>query len=95
MTLPLTIYGATTCDDTERTRGWLQRWGVPFREVNIDEDAQAEAFVTVINGGFRSTPTLVFGSGRLKTILTEPTEDELRTLLDQVDLGQPRAEPPA
>ena len=83
MTQPLTLYGATTCDDTERTRAWLNAWGVPFREVNIDNDPDADAFVRVINQGFRSTPTLVFGTGRRKVILTEPTEDELRAALAQ------------
>ena len=81
MTEPFTMYGATTCDDTERTRGWLSAWGVEFREVNIDHDPDADAFVRVINRGFRSTPTLVFGTGRRKVILTEPTEAELREML--------------
>lgn len=81
----LTMYGATTCDDTERTRGWLAAWGVPFREVNIDHDADADALVRVLNQGFRSTPTLVFGTGKRKLVLTEPTEQELRAVL--VELG--------
>ncbi len=81
MTAAFTMYGATTCDDTERTRGWLNAWGVECREVNIDDDPEADAFVRVINQGFRSTPTLVFGAGRRKVILTEPTEAELREML--------------
>ena len=76
-----TIYGATTCDDTERTREWLRAWGVPCHEVNIDHDPAALAFVRVINHGFQSTPTLVFGAGKRKVVLTEPTEDELRAIL--------------
>ena len=79
----LTVYGTATCDDTERTRGWLNAWDVVFREVNIDEDRAAEAFVLFINAGFRSTPTLVFGMGRQKVVLTEPTESELREVLER------------
>lgn len=77
MPLPLTLYGAADCDDTERTRSRLRELGVPFREVNIDHDPNAEQFVIFINGGYRSTPTLVFGEGKHKTILTEPTTTEL------------------
>ena len=83
MSEPFTLYGATTCDDTERARAWLQAWGVTgFHEVNIDEDPAADAFVRFINGGFRSTPTLVFGTGKLKVVLTEPNEDELKEALE-------------
>lgn len=77
MPLPIIMYGATHCDDTERTREHLQARGAPFREVNIDHDAEAERFVVFINGGYRSTPTLVFGEGKRKMILTEPTNEEL------------------
>lgn len=52
---------------------------MPFREVNIDRDAEAERFVIFINGGFRSTPTLVIGEGKRKVILTEPTDEELES----------------
>jgi len=75
--LPLTLYGAGDCDDTERTRGLLLAWAIPFGEVSIDHDPAAEQFVVFINGGFRSTPTLVFGAGRFKLVLTEPTDEEL------------------
>lgn len=77
MPLSLTLYGATDCDDTERTRRYLHELGIPFREVNIDHDPAAERFVIFINGGYRSTPTLVLGAGKHKTILTEPTNAEL------------------
>ncbi len=77
MPLPITLLGATDCDDTERTREHLLALNVPFREVNIDHNADAEHFVIFINGGYRSTPTLVFGEGKQKLILTEPTNEEL------------------
>jgi mycoredoxin len=83
MPLPLIMYGSTTCDDTDRTREHLQRLEIPFREILIDDVAELETFVRVINGGHRSTPTLVFGEGRHKRLLTEPSNDELeQALLD-------------
>ncbi len=81
MSLAITMYGATDCDDTERTRTYLQERGIPFREVNIDHDPEAERFVIFINGGFRSTPTLVIGEGKRKLILTEPTNNQLEEVL--------------
>ena len=84
MTLPplsLTVYGSDDCDDTERVIGRLRQWGVPFREVMLERDPDAERFVVFINGGHRSTPTLVFGDGKRKIILTEPTDEELAEAL--------------
>lgn len=77
MHLPLTLYGSTVCDDTERVTARLREWGIPFREVMLEDDPEAERFVLFINGGFRSTPTLVFGDGKHKVILTEPDDAEL------------------
>lgn len=81
MPLPLTMYGVSDCDDTERTRACLRKLGVAFHEVNIDHDPEAERFVIYINGGYRSTPTLVLGEGKFKIVLTEPTEQELEMAL--------------
>lgn len=89
MPLPITMYGATDCDDTQRTRLRLQEYGIPFREVNIDGDTIAEGFVIFINRGYRSTPTLVFGEGKLKWIITEPTEEELDQVLIQAGYSLP------
>lgn len=79
--IPITLYGGGHCDDTEHVAGRLRAWGVPFREVILERDPAAEQFVIFINDGFRSTPTLLFGDGRHKTILTEPTDEELAEAL--------------
>ncbi|CUS05681.1 Glutaredoxin [Candidatus Promineifilum breve] len=81
MPTPLTLYGANDCDDTDHVIDRLRAWNIPFREVILERDPDAERFVIFINGGYRSTPTLVFGDGRLKTILTEPTDEELTEVL--------------
>lgn len=81
MPLPLILYGATDCDDTERVRHRLHRLAIPFQEVNIDEDDEAERFVMFVNRGYRSTPTLVFGGGKFKIVVTEPTDQELDQVL--------------
>ena len=78
---PLTLYGGDDCDDTDHVIGRLRAWNIPFREVILERDPDAERFVIFINGGYRSPPTLVFGDGRHKTILTEPTDEELAEAL--------------
>lgn len=79
--LPLTLYGGDDCDDTEHVTGRLNALGIPFRAVILENDADAEQFVIFINNGFRSTPTLVFGTGKHKIVLTEPTDEELEVML--------------
>jgi len=88
MAWSITLYGATDCDDTERTRHHLNARGVPFHEVNIDDDRTAEQFVIFINGGYRSTPTLVIGEGKLKHVITEPTDAQLEELLAQMGMDK-------
>jgi mycoredoxin len=73
----IVIYGALDCDDTQRTRNYLTVHNIPFDEVDIAQDAQAEQFVIFINRGYRSTPTLVIGEGQRKLILTEPSDEQL------------------
>jgi mycoredoxin len=82
------MYGATDCDDTERTRGWLRELGVAAREVNIDHDPDAAAFVRVFNGGHQSTPTLVLGNGKIRLILSEPSYEELLEALDRAGIAR-------
>lgn len=83
MPLPIVLYSATVCDDSDRTRHCLQQLGYPFDEVNIDHHSAAEQFVMFVNNGYRSTPTLVIGKGKCKLILTEPTEAELIAILSR------------
>jgi mycoredoxin len=77
----ITLYGEPTCEDTDAVRERLHDLGVPYREVNIDVDAHASDFVVFINGGFRSTPTIVFGEDKRKLVLTEPTMEQLNEAL--------------
>lgn len=84
MPLPIVLYGAEDCDDTLRTRDYLQRLKVPFQEISIDQDSEAERFVIFINGGFRSTPTLVLGERKRKVVLTEPSARELVKTLKEL-----------
>ena len=86
---PIALYGATDCDDTARVRARLVAFAIPFSETNIDDNPDAACFVRVVNGGYQSTPTLVFGAGRDKRVVTEPTDAELDRVLSDAGYTLP------
>jgi mycoredoxin len=57
----ITMYTAGWCPDCRRTKRFLQERGVEFREINIEEDEQAEKLVLQVNDGRRRIPTLKIG----------------------------------
>jgi glutaredoxin len=57
----ITVYSAGWCPDCWRTKKFLSERGVKFREVNIEQDEQAEELVLRVNGGRRKVPTLRVG----------------------------------
>ena len=63
-----------------RTRGFLNRHGIPYTLLDVEEDRDAAQRVLDWNGGHLSTPTLDI-EGR---IVTEPPDEELAELLGLV-----------
>ena len=63
----LTMYTTTWCGYCTRLKTGLQRAGIEYEEVNIEEDPSAEAFVLETNGGLATVPTLVLPSGEVMT----------------------------
>lgn len=68
------LYGTTWCGGSRRCRLVLDRNGIPYQWVDIDQDEQAGKLVESLNRGNRSVPTIVWPDG---SKLTEPTEAEL------------------
>lgn len=73
----LTLYGASWCPDCRRAKLILGEAGVAYDEVNLDQDATAEALVLARSGGRRVIPTLLFGGigtggGRLWAFNPDP-----------------------
>ncbi len=73
------VFGADWCSMTKRTLSHLKELGVPFDYVDIDNDAEARKWVASQNNGKEKKPTLDIGG----TILTEPSNSELDTVLKQ------------
>jgi glutaredoxin len=58
----ITIYTTPWCPDCRRTKQFLRERGVSFKEVNIEQDAEAEELVLRVNDGRRKVPTIEVGS---------------------------------
>lgn len=74
----IVVYGAYWCSDTMRTRRFLNRHGVSYTLVDVDQDPEAAQKVREWNQGYLSTPTLDI-EGR---IVTEPSDQELAEILE-------------
>lgn len=74
----ITLYGTRWCFDSRRSRRVFDQNNIPYRYVDIDQDAEGRKFVEEVNHGMRSVPTIVFPDG---AVLVEPTDDELREKL--------------
>lgn len=57
----LRLYSAAWCADCRTAKRVLEESGLTYDEINLDEDATAEAMVLARSGGRRVIPTLLFG----------------------------------
>jgi mycoredoxin len=80
MSHPITLYSTPWCGYCHRLKGQLQREGIDFREVDIEQQPDAAFVVERVNGGNQTVPTLVFADG---TALTNPSIAQVRAKLDE------------
>ena len=78
----ITVYGTKICPDCRRSKKWLDENNVPYKEIFLEEDDSAVAFVIKVNNGMQSVPTIVFPDD---SILEEPSnkmlEEKVKKLL--------------
>jgi len=74
----LTVYSTTWCGYCVRLKKMLDREGIQYDEVNIEEDEAAAMLVENVNGGNRTVPTVVFADGKA---LTNPSIDQVKQAL--------------
>jgi mycoredoxin len=74
----VTMYSTTWCGYCKRLKRLLDREGIAYDEVNIEEDDSAAEFVMGVNGGNRTVPTVLFPNG---AALTNPSIDQVRAAL--------------
>ena len=74
----VTMYTTNWCGYCMRLKKLMQREGIEFAEVNIEEVDGAADIVMAANGGNQTVPTLVFTDG---TALTNPSIDQVKAQL--------------
>jgi mycoredoxin len=74
----VTIYSTPWCGYCVRLKRAMEREGIEFREVDIDQDPAAADLVMSLNGGNATVPTIVLADGRT---LTNPPLPELLSAL--------------
>jgi mycoredoxin len=73
-----TLYSTPWCGYCHRLKGQLQREGIEFAEVDIEQHPEAAAIVERANLGNQTVPTLVFADG---SALTNPSVAQVKAKL--------------
>ena len=71
----LTMYSTSWCGFCHRLRSQLDREGIGYHMVDIEENPAAADFVMSVNGGNQTVPTVRFPDG---TTLTNPSIVQLK-----------------
>jgi len=73
-----TMYSTPWCGYCHRLKSQLDREGIEFEIVDIEQRPEAAAIVERVNHGNQTVPTLVFGDG---TALTNPSVAQIKARL--------------
>ena len=74
----LTIYSTVWCGYCRRLKSQMEREGISFVEVDIEDVPDAADLVMSVNGGMQTVPTLVFPDG---SALTNPSIAQVKAQL--------------
>ena len=74
----LTVYSTQWCGYCHRLMKQLDREGVAYSVVDIEQDPTAADYVMSVNGGNQTVPTVVFPDG---TALTNPSLNQVKERL--------------
>ncbi len=66
----LTMYSTPWCGYCHRLKAQLDREGIRYEVIDIEQDPAAAAYVMSVNGGNQTVPTVRFPDG---TALTNPS----------------------
>jgi mycoredoxin len=78
MPAPIIVYSARWCGHCHRLTRHLDREGIAYVEVDIEQRPEALEVVMRVNDGLQTVPTLVFPDG---TALTNPSVAQVRSHL--------------
>ena len=74
MTAQITMYSTPWCGYCKRLKSQLDREGIEFAEIDIEQKPEAAEYVMSVNGGNQTVPTVVvLGSSGNQTVMTNPS----------------------
>ena len=76
--MSVTMYSTPWCGYCRRLKSQLEREGIAYAEVDIEQDPHAADYVMSVNGGNQTVPTVVFPDG---SALTNPTLAQVKQRL--------------
>ena len=74
----ITMFSTTWCGYCRRLKTLLDREGIGYTEVNIEQDEDSAQFVEQANGGNQTVPTILFPDG---SVATNPSLDDVKARL--------------
>ena len=78
----VTVYGADWCGDTKRTLRHLDKLGVAYDYIDVEQDEQASRWVKQHNDGKERKPTVKIG----EQVFSTPGDQELESALREQGL---------
>jgi mycoredoxin len=75
--VPLTIYGRRSCGISQMVRRYLDRLGIPYEYVDLDQHPEIESQLAWVTGGRVHSPTVRIGD----QLLVQPSTQELTRAL--------------
>ncbi|MFK0097483.1 MULTISPECIES: mycoredoxin [unclassified Streptomyces] len=79
----VTMYSTTWCGYCRRLKGQMDREGIAYTEINIEQDPESAAFVEKANGGNQTVPTVLVvpeGGGE-DVVMTNPSLAQVKQAL--------------
>ncbi|MFE9390224.1 glutaredoxin domain-containing protein [Streptomyces sp. NPDC006784] len=83
MTGTVTMYSTTWCGYCRRLKGQMERAGIAYTEINIEQDPESAAFVEKANGGNQTVPTVQVlpSTGGAEVVMTNPSLAQVKQAL--------------
>ncbi|MFF9338420.1 MULTISPECIES: mycoredoxin [unclassified Streptomyces] len=78
----VTMYSTEWCGYCRRLKGQMDREGIAYTEINIEQDPASAAFVEQANGGNQTVPTvLVVAPSGAESVMTNPSLAQVKQAL--------------
>ncbi|WP_328357336.1 mycoredoxin [Streptomyces sp. NBC_00457] len=78
----VTMYSTTWCGYCRRLKSQMDREGIAYNEINIEQDPESAAFVEKANGGNQTVPTvLIIAPSGNESVMTNPSLAQVKAAL--------------